>query len=62
MSRGISMQAAVPTAIQVITAGGNKRMVLYAKRDIRRGVEICYDYKINLEEDQCKRFHVTVVQ
>ena len=38
---------------QVITAGGNKRIVLYAKRDIRRGEEICYDYKFNLEEDQC---------
>jgi len=40
---------------QIITAGENKRIVIYAKRDIRRGEELCYDYKFNLEEDQCKR-------
>jgi histone-lysine N-methyltransferase SETD1 len=46
---------------QIITAGENKRIVIYAKRDIRRGEEICYTNsiwkKINVNVS-----HVTVVQ
>lgn len=40
---------------QIITAGENKRIVIYAKRDIPRGEELCYDYKFSYEHDQSKR-------
>ncbi|KAL7552962.1 hypothetical protein ACHAWF_016203, partial [Thalassiosira exigua] len=40
---------------QIITAGENKRIVIYAKRDIKRGEELCYDYKFSLEYDPSKR-------
>jgi len=40
---------------QIITAGENKRIVIYAKRDIHRGEELCYDYKFSYEDDQSKR-------
>ena len=48
---------------QIITAGENKRIVIYAKRDIRREEELCYMTtnsiwkKINVNVS-----HVTVVQ
>ncbi len=40
---------------QIITAGENKRIVIYAKKDIQRGEELCYDYKFSLEYDPLKR-------
>lgn len=40
---------------QIITAGENKRIVIYAKRDIHRGEELCYDYKFSLEYDPTKQ-------
>eukprot|EP00578_Thalassiosira_sp_NH16_P012517 CAMPEP_0181126366 /NCGR_PEP_ID=MMETSP1071-20121207/27587_1 /TAXON_ID=35127 /ORGANISM="Thalassiosira sp., Strain NH16" /LENGTH=1274 /DNA_ID=CAMNT_0023211955 /DNA_START=204 /DNA_END=4025 /DNA_ORIENTATION=+ len=40
---------------QIITAGENKRIVIYAKRDIHRGEELSYDYKFALEYDPAKR-------
>ncbi len=40
---------------QIITAGESKRIVIYAKKDIQRGEELCYDYKFSLEYDPAKR-------
>lgn len=40
---------------QIITAGESKRIVIYAKRDIKEGEELCYDYKFSLEYDPLKR-------
>lgn len=40
---------------QIITAGDSKRIVIYAKRDIKCGEELCYDYKFALEFDPAKR-------
>ena len=40
---------------QIITLNGNKRIVIYAKRDIKAGEELCYDYKFPFEYDESKR-------
>ena len=40
---------------KIITLDGNKRIVIYAKRNIREGEELCYDYKFPLEYDASKR-------
>jgi len=40
---------------QIITANENKRIVIYAKRNIARGEELCYDYKFPIEMDPTKR-------
>lgn len=40
---------------KIITLDGNKRIVIYAKRNIRTGEELCYDYKFPLEYDESKR-------
>jgi hypothetical protein len=40
---------------KIITLDGNKRIVIYAKRDINAGEELCYDYKFPLEYDVSKR-------
>jgi len=40
---------------QIITAGENKRIVIYAKTDINIGEELCYDYKFSLEYDPAQR-------
>ncbi len=40
---------------QIITANENKRIVIYSKRNIARGEELCYDYKFPLEMDPTKR-------
>ncbi len=40
---------------QIITANENKRIVIYAKKDIARGEELCYDYKFQIETDPAKR-------
>lgn len=40
---------------KIITAGENKRIVIYAQRDIQRGEELCYDYKFAHEHDPTKR-------
>jgi histone-lysine N-methyltransferase SETD1 len=40
---------------QIITLNGSKRIVIYAKRDIKAGEELCYDYKFPFEFDQSKR-------
>lgn len=40
---------------QIITVNGVKRIAIYAKKDIRKGEELCYDYKFELEYDESKR-------
>ena len=40
---------------KIISLDGTKRVVLYAKRDIRAGEELSYDYKFDLEYDPAKR-------
>jgi histone-lysine N-methyltransferase SETD1 len=40
---------------QIITLNGNKRIVIYAKKDIKAGEELCYDYKFPFEYDETKR-------
>lgn len=39
---------------QLITLNGSKRIVIYAKRDIQAGEELCYDYKFPFEFDESK--------
>ena len=40
---------------KIINVDGQKRIVIYAKRDIAAGDELCYDYKFPLEYDPAKR-------
>lgn len=40
---------------QIITVNGVKRIAIYAKKDIQKGEELCYDYKFELEYDESKR-------
>ena len=40
---------------KIITLDGTKRIVIYAKKDISVGDELCYDYKFPLEYDESKR-------
>jgi hypothetical protein len=40
---------------KIISIDGTKRIVIYAKKDIPAGQELCYDYKFPLEYDAAKR-------
>lgn len=40
---------------KIINVDGQKRIVIYAKKDIAAGEELCYDYKFPLEYDPAKR-------
>jgi [histone H3]-lysine4 N-trimethyltransferase SETD1 len=40
---------------KIITFDGTKRIVIYAKKDVEAGDELCYDYKFPLEYDEAKR-------
>lgn len=40
---------------KIIFLDGMKRVVVYAKRHIQAGEELCYDYKFDLEYDPAKR-------
>lgn len=40
---------------KIITLDGNRRIVIYAKRNINAGEELCYDYKFPSEYDESKR-------
>eukprot|EP00977_Amphora_coffeiformis_P024717 scaffold16707_cov182-Amphora_coffeaeformis.AAC.11 len=40
---------------KIINVDGQKRIVIYAKKDIPAGEELCYDYKFSLEYDPDKR-------
>jgi histone-lysine N-methyltransferase SETD1 len=55
VARYINASCSPNCTTQIITAGEKKRIVIYAKRDIYRGEELCYDYKFSYESDQTKR-------
>ncbi|KAL3827207.1 hypothetical protein ACHAXA_006762 [Cyclostephanos tholiformis] len=55
VARYINASCSPNCTTQIITTGENKRIVIYAKRDIYRGEELCYDYKFSYESDQTKR-------
>mmetsp|Transcript_42289 Transcript_42289/g.101820 ORF Transcript_42289/g.101820 Transcript_42289/m.101820 type:complete len:978 (-) Transcript_42289:819-3752(-) len=40
---------------KIITLDNTKRIVIYAKKDIPAGYELCYDYRFDLEMDPSKR-------
>ena len=40
---------------KIITLDGNKRIVIYAKKDISMGDELCYDYKFPVEYEESRR-------
>jgi histone-lysine N-methyltransferase SETD1 len=40
---------------KIITLDNTKRIVIYAKKDIPAGTELCYDYKFSLEYDPTQR-------
>lgn len=40
---------------KIITLDGTKRIVIYSKKDISAGDELCYDYKFPVEYDESKR-------
>jgi [histone H3]-lysine4 N-trimethyltransferase SETD1 len=40
---------------KIISFDGSKRIVIYAKKDIQAGDELCYDYKFPIEYDETKR-------
>ena len=40
---------------KIIGLDGEKRIAIYAKRNIAAGEELCYDYKFSLEYDESKR-------
>jgi histone-lysine N-methyltransferase SETD1 len=40
---------------KIISIDGVKRIVVYSKRDILAGEELCYDYKFPLEYDEAQR-------
>ena len=37
---------------QIINVGNSKKIGIYAKRDISKGEELCYDYKFPLEDEK----------
>jgi len=40
---------------QIVPHDGRKKIVIYAKRDIETGEELCYDYKFPIEDDESKK-------
>lgn len=40
---------------KIITANETKRIVIFAKKNIQRGEELCYDYKFQMEHEKEKR-------
>jgi len=55
VARFINASCAPNCYTQIITVNSAKRIVIYAKRDIIRGEELCYDYKFQPEFDESKR-------
>jgi len=55
VARFINASCAPNCYPKIIFLDGMKRVVVYAKRDIRAGEELCYDYKFDLEYDPAKR-------
>lgn len=44
-----------PTCVARVVSADARRIVMYARRDIRKGEEITYDYKFPLEDDPSKK-------
>jgi len=40
---------------RIVPLNGSKKIVIFAKRDIAAGEELCYDYKFPIEYDESKR-------
>ena len=55
VARYINASCSPSCHTKIIAAGENKRIVIYAKRDIKKGEELSYDYKFSLEYDSTKR-------
>ncbi|KAI2499346.1 [histone H3]-lysine4 N-trimethyltransferase SETD1 [Fragilaria crotonensis] len=53
--RDTSMPVVILIATQIISINNAKRIVIYAKKDIPVGQELCYDYKFPVEFDEAKR-------
>lgn len=55
LSRFINHSCDPSCLARVMTLDGARRIVMYARRDIRRGEELTYDYKFPLEDDPTKK-------
>ena len=55
MARFINASCDPNCHTKIISIDGTKRIVIYAKRDIKAGDELCYDYKFDMEPDPAKR-------
>lgn len=55
MARFINASCDPNCYTKIISIDGTKRIVIYAKRDIKAGDELCYDYKFAFEPDPTQR-------
>jgi len=55
MARFINASCDPNCYTKIISIEGDNRIVVYAKKDIKAGQELCYDYKFPLEYDESKR-------
>lgn len=55
LSRFINHSCDPSCLARVLTLDGARRIVMYTRRDIRRGEELTYDYKFPLEDDPAKK-------
>ena len=54
-SRYINCSCSPSCYSKIITVGGTKKIVIYAKRDIEAGEELSYDYLFAIEEDEANK-------
>lgn len=55
LSRFVNHSCDPSCVARILAVDGTRRIVMYARRDIRVGEEITYDYKFPLEEDPSKK-------